>query len=135
MPYFTKMRCSSATHRLSALLLTDATPMLIRAGPRRSVGSRGQQAKQAHQQRAGEIIHRQQERLGLMMQREENWTAPLFSLTHDLFHHSDHLGRLVQHFLGQRFHLVAVNELGFETLFFGVGNELRAGDRFGITRA
>ena len=33
MPYFTKRRCSSATHRLSALLLTDATPMLIRAGP------------------------------------------------------------------------------------------------------
>ena len=44
-------------------------------------------------------------------------------------------GRLVQNFLGQRFHLVAVNELRFETLLFGIGNELGACERFGICRA
>jgi hypothetical protein len=35
------MRCSSATHRLSALLLTDATPMLIRAGPPAALAGAG----------------------------------------------------------------------------------------------
>ena len=43
--------------------------------------------------------------------------------------------RLVQHFLGQRFHLIAVNQFGFKTLFFGVGNQLGACQCFGICRA
>ena len=56
-------------------------------------------------------------------------------LSHDLLHRRDNFGRLVQHFLGKCFDLVAVNQLRFETLLFGVGNELGAGERFGITRA
>ena len=66
-------------------------------------------------------------------QARSNRNQVLF--THDLFHRSDDLGRLVQHFLGKNFQFIAINQLRLESLFFGVGNQFRAGQRFGITGA
>ncbi len=42
--------------------------------------------------------------------------------------------RLVQHFFGERFELISMNQLRLETLFFGVGNQFGARQRFGIAR-
>src|SRR5919109_3247360 len=58
-----------------------------------------------------------------------------FLFPHDLFHGCDNFGRLIQNFFCERLERVTVNKLRFETLFFGVGNQVRAGERFGVAGA
>ena len=65
-------------------------------------------AARAHEKR----LTKQEEKLELSPRLA--WGARLL---HDLFHQSDDLGRLDQHFLGQRLQIVTLNKLRVESFF------------------
>ena len=103
------------------LLLTEAAPMLTRMGAlAANAAMANENVAPTRRTSFFNVNERKLNQRTLVTRARRNaWD---FLLPHNFFHRSNNLGRLVQHFLGQGFHLIAVDELRFETLFFGVGN-------------